>query len=82
MLYTRSNLSAQSAVNDSNTFFIRSQEAAKHEQKPDANGKVGTVLSYDSASSRFAVRVGSESFKIRGENLTNSIFPPPAGSHG
>ena len=51
-------------------------------QKPDVNGKVGTVLFYDSTTQRYAVRVGSGCIKIRGDNLTKSIFHPLAETHG
>ena len=46
--------------------------------RQDLEGQLGTVLSFDDAAARYAVRVHStnESVRIKAQNLRRSIFSP------
>jgi len=42
--------------------------------RPELNGKTGKVTSLDRDSGRYAVRIGQESLRVKGANMTVSIF--------
>ena len=45
--------------------------------RTELNGKVGVIASFDSAAGRYAVRIGTESVKIKPANLSLSVFSAP-----